>query len=178
MKRGHSFSDLVTLFNGGNRLSIEKRGLWKKSVAIEQGPRPRTNQLHHFPTGRSNALCINELDATVGRKAAQELDLERQHIKKAKPNGDEIILDASEDSMDATTDEIVQIVTDVYTNLDFADKNTADVALFNPKPTFDVSLEEYDSWSKPWKSSLIVKLLGKTLGFRPIESWILITWRR
>ncbi|MED6160504.1 hypothetical protein PIB30_052048 [Stylosanthes scabra] len=49
---------------------------------------------------------------------------------------------------------------------------------FNPKPAVNILLEEYDTWCKPWKCSLIVKLLGKTVGFRTMEAWIKRVWDR
>ena len=47
---------------------------------------------------------------------------------------------------------------------------------FNPKPAFEVSLEEYEEWCHPWRYSLIVKLLGQKLGFKMLDSWIRRMW--
>ncbi|MED6175226.1 hypothetical protein PIB30_076413 [Stylosanthes scabra] len=163
---------------------------------------------------------MSDGDTTAGKKAAQKPSLERLNTKKAKPNDDEVIPDASvgiqtvmenteiavettkatgsqnimpnsekttsykdslmrdDPGMVLSPDEIVQMVAKDYEEFDFEGKESVDTSPFNPKPTIEVTLEEYDSWCKPWKSSLIVKLLRKTLGFRSIESWILRQWKR
>ncbi|XP_057746113.1 uncharacterized protein LOC130965362 [Arachis stenosperma] len=74
--------------------------------------------------------------------------------------------------------EIVQLVAEDYGLEEMEDVNLEEEAFFNPKPVVEVSLEEYDQWCKPWKLSLIVKLLGKSLGFRAMEAWIRRTWSR
>ena len=43
---------------------------------------------------------------------------------------------------------------------------------FNPKPEVPVSLDEFNEWCKPWKLTLIVKLLGKSLGLRVMDRWV------
>ncbi|MED6205447.1 hypothetical protein PIB30_017672 [Stylosanthes scabra] len=156
---------------------------------------------------------MTDRDTTTSKTAAQKPILERQNTKKARPNGDEIIPDATEKPTEIlkekpshvdekktlvqameekegtkkpvsykdslmhddsgivlSPDEIVQMVAEDYEDLEFGENERADPAPFNPKPVIDVSLEEYDAWCKPWRSSLIVKLLGKTLSFRAIET--------
>ena len=49
---------------------------------------------------------------------------------------------------------------------------------FDPKPNIEVSLEEFEEWCHPWKATLIVKLLGKRIGFRIMDSWIRRIWAR
>ena len=49
---------------------------------------------------------------------------------------------------------------------------------FNPKPNVEVTLEEYDEWCRPQKFSLIVKLLGKRLGFHAMATWIRKVWAK
>ncbi|RYR67059.1 hypothetical protein Ahy_A03g013297 [Arachis hypogaea] len=48
----------------------------------------------------------------------------------------------------------------------------ADQALFIPKLTIDVSLEEYKNWCKPWKISLIVKPLDKIFNLQALDRWV------
>ncbi|RYR25096.1 hypothetical protein Ahy_B02g058720 [Arachis hypogaea] len=72
--------------------------------------------------------------------------------------------------------EIVQLVAEDYGLEEMEDVNLEEEAPFNPKSVVEVSLEEYDQWCKPWKLSLIVKLLGKSLEFRAMETWIRRTW--
>lgn len=37
---------------------------------------------------------------------------------------------------------------------------------FNPKPNAEVSAEEYSLWCKPWRNTLIVRLLSKKVGLK------------
>ncbi|KAL4292774.1 hypothetical protein AHAS_Ahas18G0061700 [Arachis hypogaea] len=68
--------------------------------------------------------------------------------------------------------EIMQLVAEDYGLEEKEDVNLEEEAPFNPKSVVEVSFEEYDQWCKPWKLSLIVKLLGKSLRFRAMEAWI------
>lgn len=49
---------------------------------------------------------------------------------------------------------------------------------FNPNPVIPISLEEYDEWCRPWKYTLVVKLLGKNIGFRWMNQRIHRLWDR
>ncbi|XP_057432215.1 uncharacterized protein LOC130724967 [Lotus japonicus] len=49
---------------------------------------------------------------------------------------------------------------------------------FNPNPIIPISIEEYSEWCRPWKNSLIVKLLGKKLGFRWMNQRLQRLWAR
>ncbi|XP_057426575.1 uncharacterized protein LOC130720007 [Lotus japonicus] len=49
---------------------------------------------------------------------------------------------------------------------------------FNPNPVVPVSLEEYEEWCRPWKFSLVVKLLGKKIGFKWMTQRIQRMWAR
>lgn len=49
---------------------------------------------------------------------------------------------------------------------------------FNPNPVVPISLEEYDEWCRPWKYTLVVKLLGKNIGFRWMNQRIHRMWAK
>ncbi|KAK7275492.1 hypothetical protein RIF29_16611 [Crotalaria pallida] len=49
---------------------------------------------------------------------------------------------------------------------------------FDPCPEITVTKEEFDSWCKPWRSSLMVKVLGKRVNPRIIENKINRDWVR
>ncbi|RYR46121.1 hypothetical protein Ahy_A07g031869 isoform B [Arachis hypogaea] len=51
-------------------------------------------------------------------------------------------------------------------------------APFNPKPSIEVSLEEYENWCHPWKRSLIVKPLRKNLNLQNMDRWVSKRWAK
>ncbi|XP_015955607.1 uncharacterized protein LOC107479996 [Arachis duranensis] len=62
--------------------------------------------------------------------------------------------------------EIVEMVSEEYLPEDPSIKSSLEVSNpFNPNPTIEVSLEEYEDWCRPWKFSLIVK---------PLENFFLV----
>ncbi|RYQ99609.1 hypothetical protein Ahy_B07g087554 [Arachis hypogaea] len=47
---------------------------------------------------------------------------------------------------------------------------------FDPCPTIPVSKEEFEEWCKPWKSALMVKVLGKRMSFAFMEQRLHRDW--
>lgn len=47
---------------------------------------------------------------------------------------------------------------------------------FNPRPEVTFTDEELDQWSKPWRNTLIVKVLGKRVSFSQIEAKLNKEW--
>ena len=47
---------------------------------------------------------------------------------------------------------------------------------FNPGPEIPLSDEELKQWSKPWRNTLIVKVLGKRVNFKLLESRLQRYW--
>ncbi|KAJ1390572.1 hypothetical protein SESBI_37313 [Sesbania bispinosa] len=63
--------------------------------------------------------------------------------------------------------EIVRMVTEeMFPDLEDSKKNDINGKPFNPNSTVTVALEEYEQWCNPWKFSLIVRLMGRHVGFR------------
>ncbi|XP_016206134.1 uncharacterized protein LOC107646465 [Arachis ipaensis] len=58
------------------------------------------------------------------------------------------------------------------------DLSTDDQVPFNPKPTIEVSLEEYEDWCRPWKLSLILKPLGKNFNLQALDRWVQRRWMK
>ncbi|XP_015962326.1 uncharacterized protein LOC107486291 [Arachis duranensis] len=75
-------------------------------------------------------------------------------------------------------EEIVQMVAEDYMLEEVSKDGVGRAAPFNPKPEVEVSLAEYDEWCRPWKLSLIVKVLGKNIGFRSMDSWVHRFWSK
>ena len=79
---------------------------------------------------------------------------------------------------DLSYEDIVNIITREYMTADSLEVLLEEPPPFNPKPNVEVSLEEYDEWCKPWKFSLIVKLLGKKFRFHAMANWIRQAWAK
>ncbi|KAJ1389126.1 hypothetical protein SESBI_38539 [Sesbania bispinosa] len=76
-------------------------------------------------------------------------------------------------------EEIIDLVTEeLFPGKDTNADSEGGQVEFNPNPTVKVGLEEYESWCKPWKYSLIVKLLGKRLGMKIMSQRIKSLWAR
>ncbi|XP_057441868.1 uncharacterized protein LOC130733658 [Lotus japonicus] len=75
--------------------------------------------------------------------------------------------------------EIIDLVRDelVVGNPETEEPKT-DRGAFNPKPVVPISLEEYEEWCRPWKYSLVIKLLGKRIGFKWMNQRIHHFWAR
>ncbi|KAJ1394735.1 hypothetical protein SESBI_33985 [Sesbania bispinosa] len=62
-------------------------------------------------------------------------------------------------------EEIVRmVIEELFPDMDHARNNENTRKEFNPNPTVNVELEEYERWCNPWKYNLIVKLMGKRVG--------------
>ena len=78
-----------------------------------------------------------------------------------------------------TPEEIAKMVVEEYTVSEFLEQEMEEsIPQFDPKPSILVTVEEYDEWCRPWKMSLIVKLMGKRLSLRFMDSWIMKKWGR
>ncbi|RYQ91951.1 hypothetical protein Ahy_B09g098023 [Arachis hypogaea] len=75
-------------------------------------------------------------------------------------------------------EEIDHMVAEDYILEEISDEGTGKAAPFDPKPEVEVSLAEYGESCRPWKLSLIVKVLGKNIGFRTMESWVQRVWSK
>ncbi|KAJ1441622.1 hypothetical protein SESBI_01244 [Sesbania bispinosa] len=63
--------------------------------------------------------------------------------------------------------EIVRMVTEeLFPDLDSSRNTEFGGKKFNLNPTVNVKLKEYESWCNPWNFCLIVRLMGKRVGFR------------
>ncbi|RYR27977.1 hypothetical protein Ahy_B01g052053 [Arachis hypogaea] len=84
------------------------------------------------------------------------------------------------DGLDKLNPEnIVEMVAEDYlSDHEIGDLGTESRAPFNPKPSIEVTLEEYDEWCRPWKQTLIVKPLGKRINLQTMERWINRRWGR
>src|ERR1044072_8647249 len=51
-----------------------------------------------------------------------------------------------------------------------------DIREFDPCPEIHVSKEEYDSWCKPWRKALVVRLLGLTVSLGVMQSRLNKLW--
>lgn len=49
---------------------------------------------------------------------------------------------------------------------------------FNPKPHVQVLVEEYEQWCRPWKNTLIVRLLGKRSSLRFMSNKLQHIWAK
>ncbi|KAJ1413202.1 hypothetical protein SESBI_19747 [Sesbania bispinosa] len=75
-----------------------------------------------------------------------------------------------EPNFDLQLEEIVRLVMDeLYLDMEHLYGNDQGRRLFNPNPTVQVKLEEYEQWCGPWKFSLIVRLMGKKMGVQEAE---------
>ncbi|KAJ1409850.1 hypothetical protein SESBI_22478, partial [Sesbania bispinosa] len=80
---------------------------------------------------------------------------------------------------DLQPDEIVRMVTEeLFLDLDYYRNNVQEKKVFNPNPTVNVELEEYERWCTPWKYSLIVRLMGKRVGLRFMSLKLKYLWAK
>ncbi|KAJ1403376.1 hypothetical protein SESBI_27380 [Sesbania bispinosa] len=104
---------------------------------------------------------------------AMEVDPEAQ-IQSQNRNQDSMQKVSYKDKvmeMDSSSEflpeEIVRMVTEeLFPDLNIAEGNYHEKNIFNPNPIVNVKLEEYGKLCNPWKYSLIVRLMGKRMGFR------------
>nr|XP_025681240.1 uncharacterized protein LOC112782832 [Arachis hypogaea] len=75
-------------------------------------------------------------------------------------------------------DIVEMVVEDYLSDQEIRDLGTESQAPFNPKPSIEVTLEEYDEWCRSWKQTLIVKPLGKRINLQTMERWINSRWGR
>ncbi|KAJ1385537.1 hypothetical protein SESBI_41602 [Sesbania bispinosa] len=82
-------------------------------------------------------------------------------------------------SFELHPEEIVRMVTEeLFPDMDNARNNENFRKVFNPNPNVKVGLEEYERWCNPWKYSLIVRLMGKRVGFRFMSSKLKFLWAK
>ncbi|KAJ1437817.1 hypothetical protein SESBI_03236 [Sesbania bispinosa] len=76
-------------------------------------------------------------------------------------------------------EEIVKMFTEeLFPDVDHASNNENIRKEFNPNPTVNVELEEYEQWCNPWKYNLVVKLMGKRVGLRSMSSKLKFLWAK
>lgn len=49
---------------------------------------------------------------------------------------------------------------------------------FNPYPSIPFTLKEAEEWCRPWKQSLIVRLLGKRIGLKTTQNRLEKDWSK
>ncbi|XP_057426505.1 uncharacterized protein LOC130719928 [Lotus japonicus] len=78
-----------------------------------------------------------------------------------------------------TDQEIVDLVREelMVGGLDFEEAQK-ERGPFNPNPVVPISLEEYEQWCRPWKFTLVVKLLGKRIGFKWMNQRLHRLWAK
>ncbi|XP_057444295.1 uncharacterized protein LOC130736485 [Lotus japonicus] len=75
--------------------------------------------------------------------------------------------------------EIIDLVSEELIVGDFdKGKQVEEKRVFDPSPVVPISLEEYEEWCRPWKFSLVIKLLGKKIGFKWMNQRIHQLWAR
>ncbi|KAJ1384001.1 hypothetical protein SESBI_42905 [Sesbania bispinosa] len=74
-----------------------------------------------------------------------------------------------EDMVRAITEELFPAIQD-------SDEESPNPEAFNPYPEVQISYEEYENWCKPWKNTLIVKLLGRKLSLRFLSARLQSLW--
>ncbi|KAJ1382865.1 hypothetical protein SESBI_43849 [Sesbania bispinosa] len=75
--------------------------------------------------------------------------------------------------------EIIRMVTEeLFPDLEDTKKTENLGKTFNLNPTVNVALEEYKQWCSPWKFSLIVRLMGRRVGFRMMSMKLKYLWAK
>ncbi|RYR02393.1 hypothetical protein Ahy_B06g081187 [Arachis hypogaea] len=124
----------------------------------------------------------------MDERLPEEEDLMSRSIKKVKMNGENIVTESMEITEGETRETKQTSVTandnqktneEEYAPEDLdVDLSTDDQVPFNPKPTIEVSLEEYEDWCRPWKLSLILKPLGKNFNLQALDRWVQRRWMK
>lgn len=80
---------------------------------------------------------------------------------------EELILEALKDMGDVE-----------WSNKEQEDKEMREEQAFNPCPSINMSFEEAEEWCRPWKQALIMRLLGKRIGLRTLQTRLEKDWRK
>ena len=121
-------------------------------------------------------IDMEEEDADQASNMVKGQEVLIKQVPAKKSYRDSVVADGL--GSDLSSEDIVNIVTEEYSTVDMMEDLLEEPAPFDPKPKVEVSLEEYDEWCKPWKFSLIVKLLGKKLGFQAMATWVRKVWAK
>ncbi|KAJ1379029.1 hypothetical protein SESBI_47247 [Sesbania bispinosa] len=127
------------------------------------------NQEHHLRSTEEDDL-IHQSTKKIKDDASTVMDVEVISGKEDNSWFQEPVPKASyrdkvmeiETSFELQPAEIVRMVTkELFPDMDLAKSSDHGEKEFNPNPSVNIELEEYESWGNPWKFSLIVRLMGK-----------------
>ncbi|KAJ1375401.1 hypothetical protein SESBI_51049 [Sesbania bispinosa] len=84
---------------------------------------------------------------------------------------------AASEVLDISPDEMVQaVIEDLFHDLDNSNDEDPNLEDFNPNPEVQVTYEEYKDRCKPWRNTLIAKLLGRKISLRFLSSRLQSLW--
>ncbi|KAF7824563.1 hypothetical protein G2W53_022707 [Senna tora] len=97
-------------------------------------------------------------ECSRGEGLSDDLDLSGRSLKKVRTDG-------TQDFESGTEDMVVLNATEnVVPQEEMSDGKVYGNDTFKPCPKMEILQEEYEEWCKPWRMSLIVRLLGKRMG--------------
>ncbi|KAJ1427557.1 Reverse transcriptase zinc-binding domain [Sesbania bispinosa] len=139
-----------------------------KKVKMEPPKVPREEAALTFTAGEGSPEgCPNE---------NQTMFVQQQETSpNPKPSYKDMVM--ALETYEENPAEFVRIVSEeLYPDWNLSEQEPQDYREFNPNPEIKISLEEYNSWCQSWKTTLIVKLLGKKMGFRFMSKRIQQLW--
>ncbi|KAJ1426552.1 hypothetical protein SESBI_10296 [Sesbania bispinosa] len=94
-----------------------------------------------------------------------------------KPSYKDMVV--SSDSMDDEPEDTIRAINDELfpDHMDSEDEMPA-TSEFNPNPEIKITREEFEDWCKPWRNTLIVRLLGKRMGLRFMSNILHGLWAK
>ena len=131
-------------------------------------------------TGEEGIVSENvEMEDDDYQETSSMEEEEEQPVQKSQPKSYKDMVVAQEIVANLKPDEIARaVIEDYIMEEERVDLDTDESIPFNPKPEVPVSIDEFNEWCKPWKLTLIVKLLGKSLSLRVMDRWIQRSWAR
>ncbi|KAF7844655.1 hypothetical protein G2W53_001560 [Senna tora] len=115
-----------------------------------------------------------------GEGMSDDLNLSGRSVKKVRIDGTQDLESGTEDmEVLNTTEDVVPQVTFIQRQAEeMSDGKVYGNDTFNPCPKLEMLQEEYEEWCKPWQMSLIVRLLGKTMGVNFMRQQLEKHWMR
>ncbi|KAJ1382730.1 hypothetical protein SESBI_43986 [Sesbania bispinosa] len=124
---------------------------------------------------RSTKKVLNNSD--VNMESSREVDTPPSFDPILKASYKDIV--TASEMINLNPEDMVKAVTyDLFPELSNSDDNGDVSTEFIPKPEVSISHEEYENWCKPWKNTLIVKLLGRRISFRFLSTRLQSLWAK
>lgn len=155
---------IPTVLDGGNH---------RKTTSEEEDQKDRTAKKSR--TEPEDQICDSEM--TQGTVLASDSGAANVHL--TKPSYKDKVIAGEFNDPSFSPHEIIDLVREELCVGDPMDAiQEMDKGPFNPNPVVPISLEEYEEWCRPWKFSLVVKLLGKRIGFKWMNQRLHHLWAR